>query len=80
MQGALRSRWNQKFVKLHADGIDFVSCDNNLEKAEIYASYTKDDFFKLDDYNYPRSKYVFWRMLFGNKCYIQVDKQQKRGS
>lgn len=66
--------WKQKFNSLGADGVDFVASpernQDGTPAAEIYSSFTKEEFFQRDDYNYPRSHYVFWRRLFGEKCYI----------
>lgn len=76
MQGELRKRWAQKFAKLGADGVDFVSWPQDPSSGEIYASYTKEDFLMLEDYNYPRSAYVFWKMIFGKKCYL-MDNEKK---
>lgn len=66
--------WRQQFNRLKADGVDFVAAfeisSSEITVKKIYSSYTKEEFMKLDDYNYPRSHYVFWRRLFGVKCYI----------
>lgn len=71
----LRKRWMQKFVYLNADGVDFVSnpelTPNGEPAGEIYASYTKKELLALPDYDYPRSHYIMWKMLFGAKCYIK---------
>ena len=69
----LRQIWTERFYK--ADGVDFVSCPSltpaGKPAGEIYASYTKDEFFALADYDYPRSHHIMWKLLFGEKCYIK---------
>lgn len=70
MTTELRFKWKQLFLKNRADGIDFLSCAEKPEQAEIYASYTQEEFLLLDDYNYPRSHYRLWKLVFGQKCYI----------
>lgn len=71
----LRHLWFQKFTRLKADGIDFVSnpdlTHDSKPTGEIYASYTKEEFFDLPDYDYPRSHHIMWKILFGEKCYIK---------
>lgn len=66
--------WSTKFNSLDADGIDFVASPERDQDGkplgQLYVSYTKEEFFALDDYAYPRSHYVFWRKFFGEKCYI----------
>ena len=76
MTDELTNRWSQRFDVLEADGIDFVSWPQDPTQGEIYASYTKEDFLMLEDYNYPRSAYVFWKMVFGQKCYLVENKQK----
>lgn len=70
----LIARWTAQFNNKNADGIDFVSSNERdatgKPLGQIYQSYTKEEFFALDDYAYPRSHYVFWRKFFGEKCYI----------
>ena len=66
--------WSTKFNSPDADGIDFVASPerdhDGKPLGQLYVSYTKEEFFALDDYAYPRSHYVFWRKFFGEKCYI----------
>ena len=71
----LRNIWTQRFGCLNADGVDFVSnpelTSDGKPAGDIYASYTKEEFFALPDYDYPRSHHIMWKLLFGVKCYIQ---------
>lgn len=76
MTGELRARWVQRFARLGAEGIDFMSCVDRPENAEIYASYKKEDFLILDDYAYPRSLYLFWKIIFGKKVYMIEEKKK----
>lgn len=70
MTGEIRALWVQRFNSTKADGVDFVSCKADGQNATVYASYTKEEFFKLDNYAYPRSQHLLWKMIFGTKCYI----------
>ena len=76
MTRELGSIWVQRFAQLGADGIDFVSWPQDPTKGEIYASYTKENFLMIEDYNYPSSAYVFWKMVFGQKCYLVENKKK----
>lgn len=70
----LIKNWSDKFNRYKADGIDFVASkerdQNGKPLGQVYVSYTKEEFFQREDYAYPRSHYVFWKILFGEKCYI----------
>ena len=73
----LRQKWLQKFNMLGADGVDFVASVpvdyENVQSNKIEASFTKKEFLELKDYNYPRLPSVFWKLIFGQKCYLTYD-------
>lgn len=74
MQDELKQRWKQQFLKLEADGVDFISTIpinyDNPTSNQIAESFTKQEFLALKDYSYPRLPHVFWKKIFGQKCYI----------
>jgi len=74
MEAELRCKWIQKFMQLEADGVDFISTlpinYDDPSKNIVAASFTRADFFTLQECSYPRLPYVFWKILFGEKCYI----------
>lgn len=63
--------WRERFEKLNADGIDFVPVDFNPYtdmKVRIIHSYNKEEM--LNGAIYPRSSYLFWKMIDGKKYYL----------
>ena len=74
MDKELTLRWLYKFNMLGADGIDFVSSIpidyEDTYNNQVDVSFTKTEFLALDDYAYPRLPYVFWKLIFGQKCYL----------
>lgn len=55
--------------KCGADGIDFPITKGDNEKVKIYFTYTIED-FKNAEY-FPKSPYLFWKMIDGQKVYIE---------
>ena len=74
MKKELKQKWLYNFNKFGADGIDFISSIpinyEDISGNQVDASFTKDEFLELDDYDYPRLPYVFWKIIFGEKCYL----------
>ena len=67
--------WMEQFDKVDAEGIDFVPFGFNpcySNQSEVYCSYTKEEFFKKGFY--PKSPYLFWKMVDGLKVYLEIKK------
>ena len=67
--------WKPMFEHFDADGIDFVPLGFNpccTPQSKVYASFTKEQFL-AGGVIYPRSGYIFWKMINGLKCYLVED-------
>lgn len=65
-----------KMNELNADGIDFVPISVALLRhdyclCEVIESYTKEEWVK-GDRSYPKTAYLFWKMIDGKKEYCEV--------
>ena len=61
----------EEMERLNADGVDFVPIGFNPMNAsdfKIYESYTKQEFIACK--GYPKSPYIFWKMINGRKTYL----------
>lgn len=60
--------WKDWFEMTGADGVDFVPLCFIPNQSPIYESFTKEQFFQSA--GYPKSDYRFWKMINGEKYYI----------
>lgn len=60
-----------KMIELDADGVDFVPITFNTDKPlEIIRSYTKKDFESNPWLPVPKTNYLFYKNINGQKKYI----------
>lgn len=69
--------WQEQFDKYpEAEGVDFVSLlATPLNPGMIFGTYTKE--MMIAGCSYPRSGYLFWKMVNGEKIYFD-SKSEKR--
>ena len=64
----------QKVLELNADGIDFISLsdlfDNNKKIKPVVKTITRQNFENNEVISIPKTGYRFWRMINGEKVYI----------
>ena len=64
----------QKLLELNADGIDFISLsdlfDNNKKLKPVVKTITRQNFKNNEVNSIPKTGYRFWRMINGEKVYI----------
>jgi hypothetical protein len=60
---------------INADGVDFIPLCDALAKKQcqyynVIASYTKEQWTSSSNHVYPKTPYVFWKIVNGSKVYI----------
>ena len=66
----------EKMIELNADGVDFMSISAAFTKRDyihckIYISHTREEILSGNIKYYPKSPYVFWKVVNGVKKYIE---------